>query len=425
MNPLLMSTIPAVLVLLFAPGNATAAEPSAALHVLTIGIEPDETRLKVRDWYARDAEYVRDALLAAKPLYREVRTQVVNGEKATRANVIAALDALVESVTADDVAVVFFSSHGSLDDQGRYYIPLAETRTDPATAGAADTTDRLLGRELMERIGRVRGRTLLLLDTCCAGGCLQVDLPKEARVAWLLACDEEESSSGQYDRQDRPHGYFVIALCEALAGRADADRNGVVTFAEVTGYVPDRAAGFFPSQNALRSKPSALDALPLAKSDPNQPAPVLFEGTPESVIDLAAWNSPAVRQLAEKLAAIPVDGDENAADWGPSVPREAKHDVVTGAWGSRWKASPTSWVTGTANVTAAGTWLVITTSDSTGHYLILAKRRGDRLMGQYLQLDESDETTPWVGRIVGPDRIDGCYDDGTRWDLRRQPAPAK
>ncbi|MGL5097857.1 MAG: caspase family protein, partial [Planctomycetia bacterium] len=239
-------------------GSSTA---SAGMFVLSIGIEPDETASGKRDWYAKDAEYVRDAFKAAEPIHGVVETRVVNGAGATRAAVTAGLQWLTEKTGPDDVAVVFFSSHGDLDENGGYYVPLAKT-PDPADL------ERVRGAELMKAFAAVRGKLFVFLDTCSAAACLNVDAPADLRAGFLLACETDEGSSGQYKRQDRPHGFFVIALCEGLAGRSDVNADGVVTFGELCGYVPDRAGEFYLDQNAVSRKHPAVDDVALTQVDP-------------------------------------------------------------------------------------------------------------------------------------------------------------
>lgn len=50
--------------------------------------------------------------------------------------------------------------------------------------------------------------------------------------------------------------------------------------------------------------------------------------------------------------------------------------------------------------------------------LIEARKVGQRLVDRYVNTGVSADTSPWVGRIVSPDRIDGQRKD-RRWDLRR------
>lgn len=54
----------------------------------------------------------------------------------------------------------------------------------------------------------------LYVDAHEAGGAVQSALPKQS--AWLLGCSETQSTSGQTDDPKVPHGFLVLALCEAL-----------------------------------------------------------------------------------------------------------------------------------------------------------------------------------------------------------------
>jgi len=102
-----------------------------------------------------------------------------------------------------------------------------------------EPNDRLWGSELNVTLRKIRGRTVLLLDTCSAGGVIQGDEAKGFPAAVVAACGAKEESDGQWKRKDRPHGWFVIALCEALNGMADANRDGVVTLTLVHQLLAD------------------------------------------------------------------------------------------------------------------------------------------------------------------------------------------
>ena len=60
-------------------------------------------------------------------------------------------------------------------------------------------------------------------------------LPK--RSAWLLGCSETQSTSGQTDNPKVPHGFSVLALCEALRGNADTDHDGLVRIRPQINYL--------------------------------------------------------------------------------------------------------------------------------------------------------------------------------------------
>jgi hypothetical protein len=53
-----------------------------------------------------------------------------------------------------------------------------------------------------------------------------------------------------------------------------------------------------------------------------------------------------------------------------------------------------------------------------GTYLFEGTRRGDRVIGRYTNVNNPGDSSPWVGVIVNPYRIDGHWGRG-RWDFRR------
>ena len=239
------------------------------LYILTVGVEPELTTKDERDPYAGDAVYVRQAFARAETLYTTTHSRVLSGKLATRANVLKALDWLGASVGEGDVAIIFFSTHGDVDPKKGYHIDLfdaRETEEEPV----------LWGSELNTRLAKVRGHTILLLDTCCAGAVLLSGEGQSPRTAVVAACKADEGSDGQWKRKDRPHGWYVIALCEAIGGRADSNQDGIVTLGEVNSYLPDRAKEFYNEQNAVVSVEMELVDLPLAQIDRNSPAVTLW-----------------------------------------------------------------------------------------------------------------------------------------------------
>src|SRR5207248_1955469 len=109
--------------------------PGPRLHVLAIGISeygdkaPKDLRLQ---FASKDANDVASALLATQAgefnkmggLYADVKPQYLSDDKADRAGIFTALDALktnMASGAGQDFAVVMFSGHGvTLED--RFYL---------------------------------------------------------------------------------------------------------------------------------------------------------------------------------------------------------------------------------------------------------------------------------------------------------------
>jgi hypothetical protein len=267
------------------PRVANRADDPGDLYILAVGVEPRLTAKGERDPYAGDAWFVRQALAGTEPFHATTHSRVLAGRHATRAAVLQSLTWLGTSVTERDLAVIFFSTHGDIAPRGSgapkdgYYIDLAG-------AGISADVDScvLWGSELNATLAAIRGRAVLLLDTCHAGGVLQAGGVTSHRVAVIAACAAGEISDGQRATADQPHGWFVIALCEALGGLADANQDGVVTLAEVASYVPARSHQLFPKQNAIVYPREALLDPPLARINPSRPASVMWPPAPHSPV---------------------------------------------------------------------------------------------------------------------------------------------
>jgi hypothetical protein len=114
-----------------------------------------------------------------------------------------------------------------------------------------------------------------------------------------------------------------------------------------------------------------------------------------------------------RVAADP-STDENALAW-VTVATEA--DGLEGAWTARWRVGNEPWQQGVATLKLDGDRVFIMYKDE-GTYLIEAQRRGDRLVGRYVNVANPTDSSPFLGIVVDPYRIDGFWKRG-RWDLRR------
>lgn len=115
--------------------------------------------------------------------------------------------------------------------------------------------------------------------------------------------------------------------------------------------------------------------------------------------------------------------DDNALAW---VTVATEGTGLEGAWTSRWRTGDGAWHQGVATVRLSGDKVYILYKDE-NTYLVEAQQRGDRLVGRYVNTNDSTDTSPWLGVVVDPYRIDGYWARG-RWDLRRcspdeQPEP--
>ena len=106
--------------------------------------------------------------------------------------------------------------------------------------------------------------------------------------------------------------------------------------------------------------------------------------------------------------------DENALAW---VTVATDGDGLAGAWTGRWRTGDGPWARGVATLHLDGDRAFILCRDE-GTHLIEAAVRGDRLVGRRVNLDAPEDSSPWIGVVIDPYRIDG-YGARGRWDLRR------
>ncbi len=106
-------------------------------------------------------------------------------------------------------------------------------------------------RQQLEGLGQY-GRVLVLLDACRSGGAMangQALTVDAARLRGALVGPNvtvlTSSTSTQLSREDPGwrNGAFTEIFLEALGSRADANKNGLISVSELTGYLTRHVPG--------------------------------------------------------------------------------------------------------------------------------------------------------------------------------------
>jgi uncharacterized caspase-like protein len=224
------------------------------LHVLSVGVSDyGEASEHLRLNFAhQDAHDVASALAGTQGgrhgLYAQVRPQVLQDAAASELAIRRALTAIERKMAASsegrDVAVVFFSGHGALLDDGFYLLPHGVDAGDPDSLA----TTAMPVSELRKRVHALaeHGRVLLLLDACRAGaatadgGALEADARLlRSRLAGANVSVLTSSSGSELSREypELRNGAFTEALLDAFGRTADRNANGLLSLAEITDYV--------------------------------------------------------------------------------------------------------------------------------------------------------------------------------------------
>src|SRR5438876_4701978 len=204
-----------------ATAQARADGTPVDLHYVAVGVSkvpslPANNQLRFAHKDAQDLAKAWEAQRGG--LYRDVRGEVLTDEKATVADILAALDRLERRAKQGDTAVVSFAGHGAfVGTRSTNWFFVAH---DFNVNNLAQTT--VTERTLKQRLGRLaqKGVTVILVIDTCHSGVFNAD---GTGIVLLTACCPKENS---FEDASFENGLFTRALLEALGGKADTNNDG-------------------------------------------------------------------------------------------------------------------------------------------------------------------------------------------------------
>jgi len=212
----------------------------------------------------------------------------------------------------------------------------------------------------------------------------------------------------------------LVQLAEEASGRKQTRKAVEHIFSK---SLPDLASQWEHDQEWLKQQkaPDGFFVRPPWKAESRAP---MTRRNPFGMPDVFNMDGAETQALLAPASLPGDERDENAALWcgrkaiGSSV-------SIEGRWMGRWNGGTADdWEVDEAEVKVDGNRVWIRFGKD---YLIESRRTGADavwLAGRYVSASHSDDTSPWVGRIVGNDRIDGRWESG-RFDFRRAPGNAK
>jgi WD40 repeat protein len=226
------------------PALLRGAQASGTLHILAVGVQAYQDKSlnpllhSVNDASKVAAEIAR----RAQPLFKTALPEpiVLTERQATREGIDAAFEQLKSRMKPEDTLVIFLAGHGQARVGQYSYLPW-----DYQPGAAGKRGEGLNEKRLFEMLQQSPARTLLLLDTCDAGGMVDMlagayeRMSKERQRPVIGA-----SRKGEFAREGyKGHGVFSAALLAILGRDGGGDELTVMELYPQLKRLVDRFSG--------------------------------------------------------------------------------------------------------------------------------------------------------------------------------------
>jgi tetratricopeptide (TPR) repeat protein len=239
------------------PINQSTSQPVNQTRAVVVGIS-DYQHKSITDLHFadRDAEAFADWLsrgLGTGGNLSPEQIQLLTNGRATAAQVVAALDGLVDSCAEGDVAIIYFSGHGDIEKVTARQNGYLLCHDSPATGYPAGGTLSLgYLADIVFTIAEKKCKVVLVTDACHAGKLAgaayngtqttNAALAKQfANEVKIMSCQESELSL-EGEQWGGGRGVFSYHLVDGLVGFADKNADGMVSLLEIGRYLEDRVS---------------------------------------------------------------------------------------------------------------------------------------------------------------------------------------
>ena len=246
------------------------------LYMVAIGVSNyKDTNYRLM-FGAKDARDFAACFASQKgQLYSDVIAKVLTEKYATRDSIVDALEWLRKETTSRDVAVLFLSGHGMMDNSGEFcFLPFnADLNHVLRTC--------VMSEEIKKITGNVAGKMLVFIDACHSGNLSgkgrrvkSPDIP--ALVNELVSAENgtvvifSSCIGTQFSMEDRSwgNGAFTRALVEGIQGKANLVRLDKITVLSLGTWVSERVKELTGGKQTPTVTPSGGADYPIAVVKP-------------------------------------------------------------------------------------------------------------------------------------------------------------
>jgi hypothetical protein len=237
------------------------------LYVLAVGIASypklrPQFQLKYPSKDAND--FMVNLKKQVKTLYADAEMRILIDSQASRSNVLEGLKWLRQSVSSEDMGILFLAGHGFML-QNHYYFAPSDLDLSSDDAGIQTGVP---GAAIQDTLANMKGRGIFFLDTCHSGFALSElkintdmtgtlnDMGDEKAVV-VLAGSAGRQSAQEADEWN--NGAFTKAILEGLNGKADYARTGRITPPLLHTYVSTRVKSMTDNQQTPKMVGAIFD----------------------------------------------------------------------------------------------------------------------------------------------------------------------
>jgi len=208
------------------------SKQQGTLYLVAVGVSEYQNPAHNLRYAAIDARDIHEYLIKQQgKQYARVETRLLadGATRPTAANIKAALD-LFKQATAADTVILFLSGHGDNQGADYYFLPYDAQENNP---------NSLIKWQILQKtLEESKGRRLLLVDTCHAGGAYNPRLVKDAADNNIVVISATDEKSFAEELTNLGHGVFTYALLEGLGGKADLlGDDKTITIKELDNYL--------------------------------------------------------------------------------------------------------------------------------------------------------------------------------------------
>jgi WD40 repeat protein len=251
-----------------------ASEAKPRLFLITIGIDKYKNPKYNLNYAQADADgVVKMISQQSKTLFQEIIPFTIRNEKATKANIYAALEQIKTKALEQDMIVVYYAGHGVMSggaDKEKEFFIVPHDVTQLYGRDEMLYEKAISAADLKKYAQAINAqKQVFILDACQSAGALEslesqsrgaaeekaiAQLARSTGTFWITSTGSDQFAS---EFAKLGHGIFTYALLEGIGGAADVNKDQRLTIRELSTYIENKVPELSEQMKGTAQFPSA------------------------------------------------------------------------------------------------------------------------------------------------------------------------